>query len=697
MGGPGRAAAGEADFVAWRADGVLTTSCRSVVRGSQGKAPGPTPFQVANAAAAAGHPLKTTSTGTIIRRNGSSGRVATLSARVPAAAAAAGGDAAGGGGAQPAPPPPPPAPPAGSGVMARSDSTSSSSSDHAQATASSTAAPLPTPPASFRANGAAKASRSGSTASLSTSSSTSTIQRAGKTLYCSPECAAADQHNTDLASHLSEALHLYSPASLEPPWTLPDGLPSPFLVSGSDSEAGDYFHRRRSDDGDPHKQPLAFIAHGTGVRRYSSRSATTATTATGSSSDSLASLWDHPPPAAAATAAGSGGGGSAMAHSASSHGLRRMTPLNPMTATPPLLSPIASVPISAQSLVPPPPASSPLPPSSMGGALHASPALSAYDGPNSFSSSSSLANYRSASHSRVHAAPFHPGGHHHPSASVAPSRQPSAQGGPSSFSSSATFEPGSAPAAASLYASYAASFQRTPSVEARLASFGSPRRQSTTSVSSLRTSRLYGGGSTDDAAAAGRGRTPGGSFSSSSGRLRSRSRASDAALSEEGDDSGGSGFGRSLGHHQITPTQSSLLTHARPANPRRQSDVSTDSNSALSCASSDSADRSRATSGGGGRKGSSPTSHDHEYLTMPPPQSTGRVRPPPAPSRKLHQAAGPVDRTASGGSADAGWSWGNKEKMYEIPRVASTAGELGRDGVPRPPNGSLGKLFYWGS
>lgn len=647
--------------------------------------------------------------------------------------------------------------------MGRSESTSSSeTSSQAAASSSATAtaasgAPLPTPPASFKAAAppaaassgtSVRTTRSGSAASLSTSSSATKLQSAvagpGKMLYCSAECAAADSNNADLASHLSEALHLYSPTSLEAPaWhggsNSTNGrhlhgagsLPSPFLVSGSDSESGDYFHHHRrlqhlehDPSVDPFKQPLGFVAHGPGVRRYSARSATTTmTTTTGSSSDSLASLWDPSVQQQQQSQAST-----SMSHSASSHGgLRRMTPLHAL-ATPPLvpLSPIASVPISALSLVAPP-ASSPLPPSTM---LHASPSMTSFDhttggGYSYSSSSSSLASYRSPSHPRsaVAAIATHTAGGL-PCSNVSASRQPSIQG--SSFSSTATFEPGSAPAAASLYASYAASFQRTPSVEARLASFGSPRRTSTASISSLRSSRLHysvdGGVEHDDS----RGRTSSGSLSSS-GRLRSRSRANDAAFSEDGSADDGSGFGRGLGqsgpHHQITPTQPSLIDRARPQSNRRPSNGSNDGDSVgdggRSAASSYAAETqleqhqrhraayphhhhrpaSRSASGvTTSRKSTSPSS-DREYLSMAPPQSTVRVRPPPAPSRKHH--TGPV-------SADAGWSWGAKEKMYEIPRVTAHLDNLVREGGGSSTDpsaapgsaqrkGSVGKLFYWGA
>ena len=744
---------------------------------SQGKAPGgPTPFQVANAAAAAvtagvaAHPLKTTSGGTIIRRNGSSSRVSTLPARTQQAAAAAAGATSSLSGEGVQPPaggePAPPTASSSSSAMGRSESTSSSETSQRAAAASSSSAatttagaPLPTPPASFKtaappaaaaSNGpSAKTMRAGSAASLSTSSSATTLQSAtnavagpGKTLYCSAECAAADGNNADLASHLSEALHLYSPTSLEPPaWpgagsassngggrhhhhgSAGGSLPSPFLVSGSDSESGDYFHHHRrlqhleqhDPSADPLKQPLGFVAHGPGVRRYSARSATTTatTTTTGSSSDSLASLWDPSQPQASTSASSSSAG---MAHSASSHGgLRRMTPLH-AHATPPLvpLSPIASVPISALSLVAPP-ASSPLPPSTM---FHASPSMSSFDhtsggggggGYSYSSSSSSLASYRSASHPRSAATT---GGF--PRSSVSAGLQPSLQD--SSFSSTATFEPGSAPAAASLYASYAASFQRTPSVEARLASFGSPRRTSTASISSLRSSRLHYPvhGSSDSDEGGGRGRTASGSLSSSNGRLRSRSRASDAGFSEDGGAFGQHG----PPHHQITPTGPSLIDRAaRPQSYRRPSDASTDGDDGGRSAASSYAAESHLTqqhhqrqrSAGqypNSRKSVSPPS-DREYLSMAPPQSTVRVRPPPAPSRK----AGQGSSTTS--AADAGWSWGAKEKMYEIPRVTAHLDNLVREGAggmdptagghaggqtgSGQRNGSLGKLFYWGA
>lgn len=628
---------------------------------AQGKTSGPTPFQVANAAAAGQAGLKT-STGTIVRRNGSSGRVATLSSRVPSS----GGPLPVAGGAVDPASESSGGPSAVTSVMTRSDSTSSASSSNPSGTHVTPLSPK------LSKDGRA-ASRSTSSASLA--SSANTAQNVGRVLYCSPECAAADRENNELAVHLSEVLHLYSPLSNDGPWSPQHemSLPSPFLVSGSDSESGDYFHHR-SDEVDPLKQPLGFIAHGAGARRSSVRSATTATTntTTGSSSDSLASLWDHPHHQAPLSS-------SNLGHSTSSRGLRRMTPLHPMT-TPPPLSPIASEPISARSLIPPP-ISSPMLPSLM---QHASPSLPSFGSLHSFGSSSSLANYRSSSQSRAQYVPSHP-------ASAAQTRQPSF--GSASYSSSSTFEPGSAPATASLYASYAASFQRTPSVEARLASFGSPRRMSTTSISSsLRSSRFHGSG--EDL----RGRMSG---TTSATRMRSRSRASSSEVvsEEEEGGGGGSGFSRSQ-PHQITPTQSSLLSaHERPPNPRRLSNVSTDSNSGASRpASVLSSDRHshedqplrvrRSTPSG---DDSPPSTVDESaYLCMPPPSSTIRSKPPPAPSRKPHAVGSVERRTVSG----EGWSWG-REKMYEIPRVTT---DDGRGGVASEKSsfGAGGKLFYWG-
>lgn len=426
-------------------------------------------------------------------------------------------------------------------------------------------------------------------------------------LFCSVECARLEEErsSTVLAPLLSSQLsfgaastsplhHSWTPSAEEPP--------SPFFLSanGSDSESGEYFL-----DGTASGSARGGESERERATRRGSRS-TNCTT--GSSSDSLASLWD--------------GVDSGTGHPF--HGLRRMTPLNgkpdmALLGGPGGLlaagggEPIPIRPISAQSLIPPPPITSP--------------------SPASYSRRASSSSYsRSSSHSHAHSA--------------------SAHLNPSAYSMSPPpFEPGSAPSTASLYASYAQSFQRTPSVESRLAMYGGPKM---TGASPRRGRPIFGGGEDDNSAR--RTSTTGLSASYTSSKRSTSVSSSNSSAS----------YGGSKPEQKTTPTQPhhlhrpSLPATSLPSSRRPSTVVST-----------------------------SPLEHSHSSQSL-------LTRPPPSKTRLAYAAETKAPASVGAGGASSSWNWSAMEKMYEVPRLAKTKGEGGGQeavgGV-----GSGAKLFYWGA
>ncbi|KAL7413456.1 hypothetical protein BDY24DRAFT_415056 [Mrakia frigida] len=512
------------------------------------------------------------------------------------------------------PPPPPAAPPSSSGPLERTSSAghletktallSSSGSNPTGVEGHSDSSPTTPTPSSSNPRA--------SPATITTTAPTPPSHHHSSGLFCSYACAQLEEErsSTALAPLLSSALSFTSP--LHTSWIPGGGPPSPFSLSnGSDSEGGEYFdgvpggsRAGREGAGERKGSSTSIVGEVGGGTRRGSRSTNT----TGSSSDSLQSLWDKDNAAGAAIVPGA---------NHPYHGLKRMTPLVQSKTELDALPPFTVRPISAQNLIPPPPSSPQLYPIS-------SPRRSSAS---SFSSTGMA--FRSSSHSSHRASLHGPAPHHL---------------NPSSYSMSPPpFEPGSAPSTASLYASYAEGFNRTPSAESKLAMYGGR-------MASPRRGKFFG---VDD------GHEP--SHLGVGGGARPTNmlaRRSSEAPSEDDSDSSST-----RQPTQTTPTQSILH---RPSSPIRRA------SSALSTSLAPSHRYSSSTSS---------LSHQGARPIHPP-----NSRPPPSKTRLASQKSGPSPPEPS-----TSWSWSSMEKMYEVPRVASAGGAVGGG------SSSLGgsKLFYW--
>lgn len=520
---------------------------------------------------------------------------------------------------------------------------------------------------------------------------------------------------------------------------------SPFFVSGSDSESGggDYFvHQHGEDEETPHPSlgrasgSSASIGGGSGSRghqsnlsiasRASHRRGSRSTSTTVSSSDSLSSFF-------------SSSNSNPASHNANC--IRRMTPLQEGAKPLPALSPTLVRPISAQSLVPPPPltgaqlalnsstsarytinphyqpqtlysqqngvtAAQHLLPRS-NSSLSTSGCCSTR-GPHhelkNRSNSHSHSTRRTSNSSTTSSSPCYSAHNHSTLQPLNPSvlrasgstlSLSSQQGSPASSVGFTTnvpefdpynitqFEPGSAPATASLYASYAASFsshRSSTSISSAMShrsSFSSSRRAS----SSLGWKAPPSGASGSSGSLASSGRGRGDSHGSLHQHAKSthRDRSTDSTTSSIGNNTvlstshpyPSSSPSNHQSHHHTqsrnTPTQSILLgpssnstsrrsdTIRRPAASTTVSRNSTDSRSSGDADEDDESIKSR------GGKNVSPGSRKIEIPTK------------------------------------SGWSWGASERMYDIPRSSTAAiGSGASGGGEGGGGGKISKLFYFG-
>jgi hypothetical protein len=401
-------------------------------------------------------------------------------------------------------------------------------------------------------------------------------------------------------------------------------------------------------------------------------------------------------------------------HSGGSSHLKRMTPL------PVLLSPTLIRPISAQSLIPPPPptpplldfvSSSPRYPSSPEHQKTANAAHHLLPRSNSSLSQSSMRHQHELKHRSNSHSYYSSSSSSHTTSRTSPPSPPSyspqrpillnpntllrPSGSTTSLSSqnyspSSTgfttnvpefdpyninqFEPGSAPATASLYASYAASFNSHRSS----ASISSSHRSSFSSQS-RRPSSAYGkgGGGSSSTNLVERGRIVEAESSSS---YRNRSTDSNSSSNDRttvfsssypipSPPISSNTSSSTVPVTRNTPTQSLLSSSRRSESLLRRSST------ALSAESSESSNDSRS-SGGGDADGE------------------GELRR----SNCSGVGGGAGGRlVASPGKREppqTSWSWGESERLYEIPRVPNSAAVVG--GTQASGGGAREKLFYFG-